>query len=75
MADPAAVSEARGIPSGALPGGDQRWRGSDAVKQQSGANIPDVWQASGSLVNVAGALRGAADTLKFSLVWKSNGAP
>ena len=48
---------------------------SDQVKQQSGANIPDVWQASGSVVNVAGALRGAADTLKFSLTWKSNGAP
>lgn len=48
---------------------------SDQVKQQSGANIPDVWQASGSLVNVAGALRAAADTLKFSLTWKSNGAP
>jgi hypothetical protein len=47
---------------------------SDQVKQQSGANIPDVWQANGSLVNVAGTLRGAADTLKFSLVWKSNGA-
>ncbi len=48
---------------------------SDQVKQQSGANIPDVWRAGGSLVNVAGALRTAADTLKFSLTWKSNGAP
>ena len=48
---------------------------SDQVKQQSGADIPDVWQASGNLVNVAGALRGAADTLKFSLTWKANGAP
>lgn len=47
---------------------------SDQVKQQSGAGIPDVWQASGTLVNVAGALRGAADTLKFSLTCKSNGA-
>lgn len=47
---------------------------SDQVKQQSGANIPDVSQASGSLVNVAGLLRSAADTLKFSLTWKSNGA-
>jgi hypothetical protein len=47
---------------------------SDQVKQQSGANIPDVWQAGGNLVNVAGELRGAADTLKFSLTWKSNGA-
>ncbi len=49
---------------------------SDQVKQQSGANIPDVWQAdNANLVNVAGILRGAADTLKFSLTWKSNGAP
>jgi hypothetical protein len=47
---------------------------SDQVKQQSGANIPDVWQAGGNLVNGAGMLRGAADTVKFSLTWKSNGA-
>ena len=48
---------------------------SDQVKQQSGANIPDVWSANGSLVNVAGLLRAGADTLKFSLTAKSNGAP
>ena len=48
---------------------------SDQVKQQSGANIPDVWQANGTLVNVAGLLRAAADTLKFSLTAKANGAP
>ena len=48
---------------------------SNQVKAQSGANIPDVWQANGSLVNVAGLLRSAADTLKFSLTWKGNGAP
>jgi len=48
---------------------------SNQVRQQSGANIPDVWQANGSLVNVAGLLRSAADTLKFSLTWKANGAP
>ena len=47
---------------------------SDQVKQQSGASIPDVWRANGDLANVAGALRVAADTLKFSLTWKSNGA-
>ena len=47
----------------------------DQVKQQSGANIPDVWQANGNLVNVAGLLRSDATTLKFSLTWKSNGAP
>jgi hypothetical protein len=48
---------------------------SDQVKQQSGANIPDVWRADGSLVNVAGLLRADADTLKFSLTAKANGAP
>jgi hypothetical protein len=48
---------------------------SDQVKQQSGANIPDVWQANGSLVNVAGTLRARAETLRFSLTAKSNGAP
>jgi hypothetical protein len=48
---------------------------SDQVKQQSGANIPDVWRANGSLVNVAGLLRAGADTLKYSLTAKANGAP
>ncbi len=48
---------------------------SDQVKQQSGANIPDVWRANGDLVNVAGLLRSDASTLKFSLTWKANGAP
>ncbi len=47
----------------------------EQVKQQSGANIPDVWRANGSLVNVAGELRSDASTLKFSLTWKANGAP
>ncbi len=47
----------------------------DQVKQQSGANIPDVWRANGTLANVAGLLRSGADTLKFSLTCKSNGAP
>jgi hypothetical protein len=47
----------------------------DQVKQQSGANIPDVYQANGNLVNVAGLLRADATTLKFSLTWKANGAP
>ena len=48
---------------------------SDQVKQQSGANIPDVWRANGSLVNVAGLLRAGAETLKYSLTAKANGAP
>ena len=44
-----------------------------SVKDQSGTAIPNVWQASNpSLVNVAGLLRAAADTLKFSLTLKSN---
>ena len=46
----------------------------DQVKQQSGANIPDVWRANGNLVNVAGLLRADASTLKFSLTAKSNGS-
>jgi uncharacterized protein DUF6689 len=45
------------------------------VKQESGANIPDVWRAGGGPVNVAGLLRSGADTLKFSLTAKSNGTP
>ncbi len=48
---------------------------SDYVLQQSGANIPNVWQANGSLVNVAGILRSGANTLKFSLTAKANGSP
>ena len=48
---------------------------SQQVKQQSGANIPNVWTAGGSAVNVAGQLRSAADTLRFSLVARSNGTP
>lgn len=47
---------------------------SSQVKMQSGTNIPDVWRANSSLVNVAGLLRSAADTLKFSLNLKANGA-
>ena len=47
----------------------------DEVKKQSGAAIPDVWRANGGPVNVAGLLRSAAETLKFSLVFKSNLTP
>ncbi len=39
----------------------------DAVKTQSGGAIPDVWRAHDDRINVAGLLRAAADTLKFSL--------
>jgi len=45
----------------------------EEVKKRSGSAIPDVWQAHGTVVNVAGILRSAADTLRFSLVVKSNG--
>jgi hypothetical protein len=44
----------------------------DEVKKQSGAAIPNVWRANGGPTNVAGLLRAGADTLKFSLVFKSN---
>lgn len=37
------------------------------VLSASGASIPDDWQASGGTVNVAGALRAAAGSLRFSL--------
>jgi len=47
----------------------------DEVKKQSGAAIPNVWQATGGPANVAGLLRSSADTLKFSLVFKSNLTP
>lgn len=44
-----------------------------SVKDQSGTAIPNVWQANNpAVVNVAGLLRSAADTLKFSLTLKSN---
>ena len=47
----------------------------DAVKSQSGAAIPNVWRANGGPTNVAGLLRAGSDTLKFSLVFKSNLTP
>jgi len=45
----------------------------DAVKQNSGSAIPDVWRASRDLVNAAGDLRSLASTLKFSLILKASG--
>jgi hypothetical protein len=47
----------------------------DQVKKQSGAAIPNVWRANGGPVNVAGLLRSSAETLKFSLAFKSNLTP
>lgn len=48
---------------------------SNAVEAQSGQDIPEVWRSSGGLVNVAGLLRSAAGTLRFSLNWASNNLP
>lgn len=42
------------------------------VKAHSGRDIPDVWRANDPRVNVAGLLRAAADTLKFSLNRKAS---
>ena len=42
------------------------------VRAHSGSDIPDVWRAHDPRVNVAGLLRAAADTLKFSLNRKSS---
>jgi hypothetical protein len=47
----------------------------DQVKKQSGGAIPNVWRANGGPVNVAGLLRSAAETLRFSLAFKSNLTP
>ena len=38
-----------------------------AVKAASGSGIPDVWRSARDLVNVAGGLRSAADSLVFSI--------
>jgi hypothetical protein len=42
------------------------------VGEHSGEQIPDVWRANCGSVNVAGRLRGAADTLRFSLDRKAS---
>ena len=39
----------------------------DVVKQHSGTDIPNVWRSARDVQNVAGYLRGAALTLRFSL--------
>lgn len=44
----------------------------DTVETNSGTNIPDTWRAARDLDNVAGKLRSIAETLRFSLVLKSN---
>jgi hypothetical protein len=45
-----------------------------AVQAHSGGDIPDVWRSARDLTNVAGALRAAAGTLRFSINLKSNSA-
>lgn len=45
-----------------------------AVEAASGVSVPDVWRSSRDLTNVAGELRAAASTLRFSLILKANGA-
>ncbi len=47
----------------------------EMVAEHSGEDIPDVWRASGDLVNVAGELRAAAGTLRFSLNLRANAGP
>jgi hypothetical protein len=43
------------------------------VSSRSGTDIPDVWRANcGGTANVAGLLRGSADTLRFSLDRKAS---
>lgn len=42
------------------------------VESHSGSGIPDVWRAARDVVNVAGRLRAAGETLRFSLSLKAN---
>ncbi len=44
----------------------------DAVVAASGTGIPDVWRSSRDLTNVAGLLRSASATLRYSLTLASN---
>ncbi len=43
------------------------------VEAHSGAEIPETWRASGDLTNVAGQLRAAGETLRFSLIMTTQG--
>jgi len=44
----------------------------DRVVAASGSGLPDVWRSSRDLTNVAGSLRSAAATLRYSLTLASN---
>ncbi len=41
------------------------------VQAHSGEEIPDVWRSARDVVNVAGRLRAAGETLRFSLIMKT----
>lgn len=41
------------------------------VQAHSGAEIPDVWRSARDVANVAGQLRAAGETLRFSLIMKT----
>jgi len=41
------------------------------VQAHSGAEIPNVWRSARDLINVAGRLRAAGETLRFSLIMKT----
>ena len=45
---------------------------SDKVVAASGSPLPDVWRSSRDVTNVAGSLRSAASTLRYSLTLASN---
>jgi hypothetical protein len=45
---------------------------SEKVRANSGGALPDVWRSTRDLANVAGGLRAAAATLRFSLTLASN---
>lgn len=42
------------------------------VESHSGPEIPDVWRSTRDVVNVAGSLQAAGETLRFSLILKSH---
>lgn len=44
----------------------------DLVESHSGPEIPDVWRSTRDVANIAGSLRAAGETLRFSLILKSH---
>lgn len=47
----------------------------EAVAARSGSDIPDIWRSAHDLDNIAGELRAAVGTLRFSLSLASNNLP